>query len=225
MSFVFQKGHFYQHRLTNRVFHWRDLKTSVDCTVADASGVAMLKNISIMFSFLLLISTTVEAASISALKAIVDEFNYAVTVEWDQQDKKFYEMEVQKFKQALRELENNGLTREEMAEFLVIEMNDERLAQEIRSSMALVDNNKLEAELAHRQLIENIKQTYEQGASWRGEYTITIIGGALLVVSLAIFGIVMAVSSNDTSTEKDRAFGNETSPPFFPTDTSSPKPY
>jgi len=142
-----------------------------------------------IISFVLLASLmTVQAsASTEGLKAAFDEMNYAVTVEWDQQDKAFYEKQVQDFSAKVRELQANGLSNEELISFVKSEIKDEKLAKDVQTAFSLIAINKMSAEDTVKLMTDTLKKNSKGGASWNG------VGGAFLGLGVLFIAIGVSV--------------------------------
>ena len=86
---------------------------------------------------LLLIPQLVLASNVESLLAVIDDYTYAMTVEWDQKDKVFADSINKKFQTDISQLAEQGLTLEEIkvalpqtnfeeieAEFNTLNVND-----------------------------------------------------------------------------------------------------
>lgn len=104
------------------------------------------------------------AGTQSEIKNAVDELNYTLTVEWDQQDEAFLQSSVKAFEARLSE---KGISHKELLTYVAAQndMSVEELVQAIREGVA-----------------------YKKGASWNG--VIYVLGGIGLGVAI-FFTIVM----------------------------------
>jgi hypothetical protein len=130
--------------------------------------------------------TTASASHIGAhaIKATLDEFNFAITVEWDQKDQSFYQAQVAKLQRELSDLRDQGVTNAEIIDVAVSTVKDQKLAQEMKAILNVVEVNKLSAEQAQSMVLEAAKKSSAQGASWSGDAWLWI--GPIIAVALII---------------------------------------
>lgn len=123
-----------------------------------------------MFNFksLLLILCIVPQLSFAshprALKDLVDDYTYSMTVEWDQSNQDFYQSKTEEFQKQLSVLVENGLTE-----------------QEVKSVFPEVNQNVPEGELASF-ILNNHKSFYTKGASWNEMIIFYGLSATILVV-------------------------------------------
>ncbi len=149
----------------------------------------MLKRLSTLllaFAFV----TTASASTVGAhsIKAAIDEFNFALTVEWDQQDQAFYQAEMKKFLANLNTLRAQGVTTAEIIDVAVSTVKNEKLALEMKSILELIEIEKLSSEEAQAMLLEATKNNSSTGASWSSDAWVWIgpvLGIAVLIALLS----------------------------------------
>lgn len=140
-------------------------------------------------------TVSAQATSHNGLKAAFDELNYALTVEWDQQDKDFYVDQMKSFKNKVNELQFQGLTQKELIDFAKSEVKDKKLSADLDTAFSMISLNRMNGEQASEYLVEMIKKSYSTGASWNSDASLFIGLGLLLVV----VGVVVA-GGGSTST-------------------------
>src|SRR5688572_11561646 len=88
----------------------------------------MIKYFSFFLVFIFIIQPSY-AGSIHeiGLKNLFDEFHYSLNVEWDQEDKNFYNQIEDKFQKGLEELRNKGMTQEELINFTSHQFKDAKM--------------------------------------------------------------------------------------------------
>lgn len=150
-------------------------------------GDGMFKKILVLMMTLTLFTVQANAASGNNLKAAFDDLNYALTVEWDQTDRGFYNHQMQNFALTVKELQAQGLTNQELIDFTVSQIKDQQLAKDLRTAFSVIMINKMSPEEAHQYVITTMNQSYSRGASWAGE---VLIGAVALVLLVAIAAIV-----------------------------------
>lgn len=138
-----------------------------------------------LMSFMLccaIFTVSAQATSQNGLKAAFDELNYALTVEWDQNNKDFYMEQMKTFKNKVSELQALGLSNKELIEFAKSEVKDKKLAAELDTAFSMISLNRMKGEQASEYLVNIIKKGYSTGASWNSDAAIWIGVGLLLVV-------------------------------------------
>lgn len=129
------------------------------------------------------------AATHNSLKAAFDELNYSLTVEWDQKDRSFYNQVQQKFARELKDLQAKGLSNQELVNFALSQVKDEKLAKNLETAFNMVQINKMNQDEARRYMTEVMNKSYSQGASWNGGAAIATV---LVVVILVAVLLVVA---------------------------------
>lgn len=127
------------------------------------------------------------AATHNSLKSAFDELNYALTVEWDQTDRAFYESQMNKFSATLETLQANGMTNAELVDFAVSQVKDEGAKKDLRTALSMVQINNMSQAEAKRYVTDVMNKSYSRGASWGGE---VIVGAIVLVIIIAVAAIV-----------------------------------
>ena len=134
-------------------------------------------------------SVSAQASSRNGLKAAFDELNYALTVEWDQQDKDFYMNQMKSFQGKVRELQALGLSNSELIEFAKSEVKNKKLVAELDTAFSMISLNKMSSEDASAYLVDLVKRSYSTGASWSSDAGLLVgVGLLLVIVGLAVAG-------------------------------------
>ena len=143
--------------------------------------------------------TTASASTVGAhsIKAAIDEFNFAVTVEWDQQDQAFYQAQMKKFLANLNTLCAQGATTAEIIDVAVSTIKNEKLALEMKSILELIEVEKLSVEEAQAMLLEATKNSSSTGASWSSDAWVWI--GPVLGIAV-LLALLSGGSSNGSTT-------------------------
>lgn len=150
-----------------------------------------MKLIAVLLSFCL--TMNVFASSVSELERSMDEYQFALTVEWDQKDQKFYQEQTEAFMKKMEVLvKEKGLTKEELLKIAEKKTEDKAQIEAIKAKIALMGANASSAEMAS--LIKQISQDmYKKGASWNGAITESVLIGLVVV---AIVGYAVWFSAN-----------------------------
>lgn len=151
----------------------------------------MFKRFATLVMAFAFMSTSVFANTNSGLKAAFDELDYALTVEWNQKDKSFYDAQMKKFNDTLRQLQANGLTNQDLIAFVKAEVKDAKVAKDMETAFTMIQIQKMSASDAANYMTETMKRSYSAGASWNGDAVMYIGLGVLLVavgVAVALGG-------------------------------------
>jgi hypothetical protein len=149
------------------------------------------------------------ASTHNGLKAAFDEMNYSLTVEWDQQDKVFYEAQLKKFMGTVRELQKSGLTNDQMIAFAKSQVKDAKIAKDLETAFSMITINRMTSEEASLYMMESMKRAYSKGAAWNGDVLIYLAVG-LLVVALAVGIVALANSGGGSSSSSSGGGGTYT---------------
>jgi hypothetical protein len=136
--------------------------------------------VAICFSFNVMAST----GTIQQLESSLNDYQYSLSVEWDQKDQAFYDAKTAEFFAKLDKLiKEDGLTKEEILAFAALKLNNKPLVDAIKLKMSLFKNTSAE-DLASM-ISESSKDMYAKGASWNGEIIFPAIG---VLIAVAIVG-------------------------------------
>lgn len=141
-----------------------------------------MKLLSLLLVWCFTLNAFASTGVMGQLESKIDEYNYAVTVEWDQKDQSFFDKETQKFTQELDKLfSEQGLTSAELTTLLEKKIKDKNLLNSIKLKISLMKS------LSPKEIMDSLKKDnlYSHGASWSGDTQIWIIGG-VVVVALAL---------------------------------------
>lgn len=127
------------------------------------------------------------ATTHNGLKAAFDDLNYALTVDWDQTDRAFYSSQMEKFSAQVKSLQEQGLTNQELMDFALTQVKDEKAAKDLQTAFTMITINKMSPKEAQRYVSDVMNKSYSRGASWGGE---VIIGAVVLVLIIAVVAIV-----------------------------------
>lgn len=143
-----------------------------------------MKFFSLLILFTLSFNALASSGTLSALEGHIDNYQYALTVEWDQKNDDFYKETTDDFFNKLSYLlEEEGLSRED-----ILQVAENKLAGRVdidalKLKLSLVSGVNETSDLAEV-LKENTDNFYQRGASWDGEVMgylgIGLIGAALI---------------------------------------------
>ncbi len=128
----------------------------------------MLKSFFSLTITFILLTSQVFAGSTDGLKKAYDEMNYSLTVEWDQKNEAFYEAQIKKFNNTIRDLKAEGLTNSELLAFAKNHIQDSKLSSIIEKAFLMININKMSPEDSTKYIMDTLKKSYSNGASWNG---------------------------------------------------------
>lgn len=134
-----------------------------------------------------LASSPVGASTHAAtLRQAMNDFNYAVNVEWDQQDPAFYEAQMDRFQSVMGQLSAQGMTQVEMLNEAKSMVKDARTAAELEVTLQLIESRNLSSAETKKLVMDMMKSSHSRGASWSGSAMISVgvLVGVILLVAL-----------------------------------------
>ena len=132
---------------------------------------------------------------------VIDNYQYSLTVDWDQKDQAQHKKITDQFYQDLDLLtKGDGLKMQEIEEVLAAKVKNTKSLESVSAKIALMGKNASREELL-RFLDAEVKNMYSVGSSWNGETTVTIGVGVLLIALLAYS---FWFSANHTCVEQAR---------------------
>lgn len=138
-----------------------------------------------IISALLLMSLTLNvfaaSASSKGLEVLMDEYQYAMSVEWDQKDQVFHEKQTQAF---LSELAKLNMSSEDLLAVAEKKMGNKKQFEALKLKMSLLSKVNSEADLA-KMISQNSHEFYSRGASWNGA---TVFNYAMVALIAGIIG-------------------------------------
>lgn len=125
------------------------------------------------------------AGEIENLKSVLDEYTYAMTVEWDQKDRTFQQKQRRLFQQKVLALVKNGLTKEEIKRAFAGTPSID--IEELDAELALIHPQDTRA--LGRLIQRKTLQTYKKGTSWSDGVARKLVPFFIIsaIAALAIF--------------------------------------
>lgn len=143
------------------------------------------------------ISFNVLADSVQKLEKVFDDYQYSMTVEWDQKDVAFKEAQNSLLKSQIeRMLERKEISVKEIETLVNEKTHDSRLVQDL--------NQKLRGEKVTPELVMSLLEErglYQQGASWSPDEVADFFYKGLLVLFVVEIVVALATHTNTTCTE------------------------
>ncbi len=126
--------------------------------------------LSFILSFGLMAGTSVET--------LVDNYNYAMSVEWDQKDVIFHQAKTQEL---ISELSKIQVSPQELMS--LVEKKNPANLDLLKAKLSLMNLSSPEA--ISREILEMSPSLYSKGSSWNG--AVVYSGGMLLILALVVF--------------------------------------
>jgi hypothetical protein len=135
------------------------------------------------------------SGTVQELERALDEYQYALTIEWDQKDSTFMTEKTEAFYKTLAALMDKGLTQTEIMDLVAKKSSHPKELEALTLKMKmLAETSSSSAELA-QVITENSKNFYATGASWEGYYYAT---AGIFVVVAALVGYSIWFESQRT---------------------------
>ncbi len=145
----------------------------------------MKKMISIVLLLCMSLNVMAGTAGVQKLEKHLNEFQFAMTVEWDQKDQKFKDAKTKEFNAALEKvIREDGVSQLEVMSLLQKKVISKDALNAIQLKLALLGNASSPEALA-KSLEGATKDMYTQGASWNGEVVIPLAIGVIVVAIIA----------------------------------------
>ena len=165
-----------------------------------------MKKLMVLFLSLTLITSSVFASTKTQdLKMAIDEFNYAMEVEWDQKDVKFYSQQLDLFLSKISALKLDQANNKQWLLEALSYLPQSNYKTEVMQALQIIKPEALTLDKTQALLREMVSKSEFQGASW-------IVGAATsIVVTAVILIVVLAILSNDRDQHED---GHQHIPPY-----------
>jgi hypothetical protein len=152
-----------------------------------------MKKFMAFFMLISMFSVQADVVAQGGLKTIFDELNYSLTVEWDQKDQEFYQTQVAKFQAELKKLQAQGLSNQELIDFSLKNVKNQKFADDLKGLIGVVQANKLDQAEARKLVLDTVGKSYVSGASWTGD------AAMIAVVALVLVLVIVAAAAAPAS--------------------------
>jgi len=140
-----------------------------------------MRFLSVLLSFCITFNVLASSGTLQELERHIDEYQYVLTVEWDQKDQKYYDAQTDEFVSKLNELIlKNNISREEILSLSEKKIKDKNAFEAMKLKMSLLDRN-ISPDALAQTLRESAKDFYSKGASWNGDVAV-IVPVALMAI-------------------------------------------
>lgn len=136
-----------------------------------------------------LFSQSVFATTTSSLRAITNNYKYAVEVEWDQQDPQFLDTKKLELEQGIAALIDAGASPKSLLQEALSEIPEGKQKKDIESLLNIVSTQKMSPEQFGAELLSVMGK--QEGASWTGGANLLIGVGAAFAITYIVFRVYM----------------------------------
>ena len=132
--------------------------------------------VALCFSLNVMAST----GTVQELERHLDDYHYALSVEWDQKDQKFYDAKTNEFFAKLQKLiKEDGLSQDQIMALVNNKVPNKEVVNALKLKLSLLAKGASVEELAAI-VKESSKDFYSQGASWNGSVIFPVAIGLLV---------------------------------------------
>lgn len=146
----------------------------------------MKKILTLLIATTLTFNTFAATGTNAELARALENYSYALEVEWDQKDQKVLDETTEKFLEEMKVLMHKGLKKEEVLALAEAKMGDKKALEAIKLKFSLLGD--LNEQDLTSVLKETSKDFQKQGASWNGDVAI-MWGVAILFVGLIAYSV------------------------------------
>ena len=148
-----------------------------------------MKVLALLLSLCMSLNLMAGTGSAEALSNALDEYQYAITVEWDQKDQAVYQKETSAFFEKLGKIvSEEGVSKEEILALAEKKMANKKSFEALKLKLALAGVAESPEQLA-KALQESSKEFYHTGASWNGNIDWGMVGIVAVVVAAVAYAL------------------------------------
>lgn len=164
----------------------------------------MLRRMFMLALSLVLISGQTFASTGVTLKQALENFNYTVTVEWDQRDQAVYQAALAQLQREVAAIQRTGMTNAQVIDEISGLLGNERLTNELQALRVRAEQGTLSEGQIYEEVGLAFGRALNRGANWSGEMLTAfgvfalIFGGIFLLFSVVCGGSNSETFSYDT---------------------------
>lgn len=144
-----------------------------------------MRILSALLCFCLTFNVMATSGTVQELERALDEYQYALTVEWDQKDKSFQTEKTEAFYATLSDLMQKGLSTQEVMTLVEKKSKNVKEVEALRFKLEMLAKNASSSNELAAAMTAHSKDLYATGASWEGS-AILISVGIVAVLAAAI---------------------------------------
>lgn len=164
-----------------------------------------MRFISALLCLCLTFNVMAASGTVQEFERALDEYQYSLTVEWDQKDQKFMTVRTEAFYEALSDLMNQGLTSQDILKVVSTKSKNAKEVEALKARMEILAKNATSSSELAQAITASSKGLYSTGASWEGTSILISVG------IVAVIGAVVAYSIwfNNNKVCVEHAVGQE----------------
>lgn len=143
-----------------------------------------MRFVSLLVAFCFSLNVMASTGTVQELERHMDDYQYALSVEWDQKDQAFYDAQTKNFFEKMSKLVAAGLTQDEVLKMVEAKTKNKVALEALKLKISLLSKNASAEELAAI-VKESAKDLYSEGASWNGEVVFSVVIGLVVIGALA----------------------------------------
>ena len=143
-----------------------------------------MRFVSLLVAFCFSLNVMASTGTVQELERHMDDYQYALSVEWDQKDQAFYDAQTKNFFEKMSKLVAAGLTQEEVLKMVEAKTKNKVALEALKLNISLLSKNATAEELAEM-VKQSSKDLYSEGASWNGEVVFSVVIGLVVIGALA----------------------------------------
>lgn len=136
----------------------------------------------------LLLSFNALAGSLIEIEKGLDDYHYAITVEWDQKDQKFYDEKTQVFFDVIQTSLSAGVTKEDILSLVEKKSTNHANFQALKLKMSLLSPQATSSNELAELLKNSSTDFYRRGVSWDGD-VMAYVGLGIVFAALLSYAI------------------------------------
>jgi len=148
-----------------------------------------MRLISALLCLCLTFNVMAASGTIQELERAVDEYQYALTVEWDQKDSTFMAARTEAFYSKISDLMEQGLTKDEVVALVAKKTKNPKDLEALKLKMELLASGANTSEELALAISNDSKNLYATGASWEGKYTAITVGFVVIIGAALAYSI------------------------------------
>lgn len=144
-----------------------------------------MKIVAFLLSLCLTMNVFASSGMSSEVLRTMDDYQYAMTVEWDQQDRSFAEAQTRKLFQEFSALFAQGMTSEQLLKIVEDKIKNPALVKELRLKAQMIPTGSQDEMI--QALADSSTSFYTEGASWNGTAVMFYGGVALFFIGFIAY--------------------------------------
>lgn len=148
-----------------------------------------MRLISALLCFCLTFNVMAASGTVGELEKALDEYQYSLTVEWDQKDSAFMTAKTEAFYATLSDLMDKGLSQEDILAVVSKKSKNAKEIEALKLRMEMLAGKATSANELAKAITANSKGLYSTGASWEGSAILISVGIVAVLGAAIAYGI------------------------------------